>query len=405
MQKTSKALICVSCLLVLSFLMVIASSCSSISSNYTSGSAAPAASSTAAASAAPEAAAPAEAPAADADYYSDTIGQLNEQLEQLESQQVELSAQAKKGADTSSSTLTNAPAGRKIITTIDIRMESVEYNKCAKSILEAVKRANGYIEYSDLSGGIVAEETRGISYFGLELSGLVKPVSAESYYSNNRRYMQLKIRVPQNGLSDFMSEIEGFGHVLSKQESAEDVTLKYVDIESHKKALSLEQERLLDMLGKAENVEDMIKLEERLSEVRYNLERYESQMRVLENQISYSTVNLVLDEVLIYTEKPEDPIPKPTVSQRISLGMSQTFDDIGNYWVNVFVWFMVNLVYIIGFVFASAIVFIILRRHYRRFREKPLAGKISIGSEKISIKRENPKASSRQDSDGSKKEE
>ena len=43
-----------------------------------------------------------------------------------------------------------------------------------------------------------------------------------------------------------------------KNESVDDVTLRYVDVDSHKKALETEQERLLALLEKAENVEDII---------------------------------------------------------------------------------------------------------------------------------------------------
>ena len=54
----------------------------------------------------------------------------------------------------------------------------------------------------------------------------------------------------------------------------DDVTLRYVDVDSHKKALETEQERLLALLEKAENVEDIITIENRLSDVRYELENY-----------------------------------------------------------------------------------------------------------------------------------
>ena len=64
----------------------------------------------------------------------------------------------------------------------------------------------------------------------------------------------------------------------------DDVTLRYVDVDSHKKALETEQERLLALLEKAENVEDIITIENRLSDVRYELENYESQIRLLDNQ-------------------------------------------------------------------------------------------------------------------------
>ena len=87
-----------------------------------------------------------------------------------------------------------------------------------------------------------------------------------------------------------------------KNESVDDVTLRYVDVDSHKKALETEQERLLALLEKAENVEDIITIENRLSDVRYELENYESQIRLLDNQIDYSTVYVDISEVSRVTD-------------------------------------------------------------------------------------------------------
>ena len=68
------------------------------------------------------------------------------------------------------------------------------------------------------------------------------------------------------------------------------MTLQYVDLESHKKALTTEQDRLIELMEQAETVEDIITIEGRLSEVRYQLESMESQLRTYDNKIDYSTV-------------------------------------------------------------------------------------------------------------------
>ena len=77
---------------------------------------------------------------------------------------------------------------------------------------------------------------------------------------------------------------------------------QYVDVESRKKALETEQERLLELMEQAENLEDLLAIESRLSEVRYELENYGSQKRYLDNQIDYSTVYLTVTEVERITE-------------------------------------------------------------------------------------------------------
>ena len=62
------------------------------------------------------------------------------------------------------------------------------------------------------------------------------------------------------------------GTVTYTNKSSEDITLDYVDVESRIEALEVEQERLLALLESAQDLESVIQLESRLSEVRYQLE-------------------------------------------------------------------------------------------------------------------------------------
>ena len=79
-----------------------------------------------------------------------------------------------------------------------------------------------------------------------------------------------------------------------------------------------EQERLLSLLEQAETMEEIIALESRLTEVRYQLESMESQLRTMDNQVSYSTVYLSIEEVEHFTP----PAEKGTW-ERISTGFSE----------------------------------------------------------------------------------
>ena len=111
--------------------------------------------------------------------------------------------------------------------------------------------------------------------------------------------------MPSDQLDQFVDIVSELGNVTQKNESVEDVTLQYVDVESRKKALETEQERLLELLAQAENMEDLLAIESKLSDVRYELENYGSQLRLLDNQIDYSTVNVDVDEVERVTDTGE----------------------------------------------------------------------------------------------------
>jgi len=333
------------------------------------------------------------AEAAGADYDEDSYNPPNGGGDDWEVDAEELADAYAEAPSSGGSGGNTAPVSsrRKIITTVHLRMESKDYDRCVNNIYAAVDAAGGYIEFSDIAGNIKPLEElepAGISATamsaGRELA--LTPLGAKEYYESDtayyqegeRRYLTMRIRVPETGLSGFLGQVEGYGNVLSKQENAEDVTLQYVDVESHKKALLAEQERLLAMLEKSVDVEAMVILEQRLSSVRYELERYESQLRVMDNQVSYATVNLTLNEVIVYTEKPEPDIPNPTVSQRISVGFMRTLEDISTYWVDRFVWVMVNIVYILGFLLVGAAL-VLLARRYRRLHPKAEKPVLAVG--------------------------
>lgn len=165
---------------------------------------------------------------------------------------------------------------RKLIRNVNLSLQTKEFDTVLENMSQKVKDLGGYIQDSSVWG-------------------------SSSDYSSSRS-ASYTLRIPSDKLDEFIDVVETLGNVTYKNESVDDVTLRYVDVESHKKALETEQERLLALLEKAENVEDIITIENRLSDVRYELENYESQIRLLDNQINYSTVYVDISEVSRVTD-------------------------------------------------------------------------------------------------------
>lgn len=187
------------------------------------------------------------------------------------------------GSDHSTDTTSTEPeeSQRKLIRTIDMDVETLEYDEALAFIQEKVKKLNGYIEYSSTEGSSI-------------------------YSGEKNRYGELKIRIPKKKADEFVSGLSDKVNIIRKNESIEDITLNYVDVESHKKALQVEQERLLAILEKAETVEDIISVEERLSQVRYEIGQYESTLRTYDNQVDYTTIQMCVTEVQEITEPEEE---------------------------------------------------------------------------------------------------
>lgn len=227
---------------------------------------------------------------------------------------------------------------RKLIRNVNMDVETENFDELMSNVSKKTEILGGYIEDSRVYNG--------------------------SQYYEERRNADLTLRIPAENLDIFLSAVSETCNVISQNESVEDVTLQYVDMKSHKEALETEQDRLLELLEQAETVEDIITIESRLSEVRYQLESMESQLRTLDNQVSYSTVYLYIQEVKRYT-----PVKEQTTWEKISSGFVNSLYDVGEGICNFFINLIINLPYLV--VWAVVITCIVLViRWIRRFRKK-----------------------------------
>ena len=125
------------------------------------------------------------------------------------------------------------------------------------------------------------------------------------------RWAYYTFRIPAKKFEYFLQLTHTYGNVLSTSRSAQNVTSSYTDFEARLSSLNTQEERLLDMLAKSTDVETLIALEQRLSDVRYEIESIERKLRNYDAQIRYSTIDLTIREVELYT---------PTVPIRRSFG-------------------------------------------------------------------------------------
>lgn len=221
---------------------------------------------------------------------------------------------------------------RKIIKNADLNFQTKEYDAFLESLNQTIKANGGYIESSDMNGG---------------------GVNSYNYY----RSANIKVRVPADKYNAFMDTVLTLGSVTHKNEYINDVTLRYVDIESRIRAYETEYDALMDLLAEAESIDYIIQLRQRISEIQYELESYKSQIRKYDDLISYSTISIYVSEVRVE----QVSVQKQTFGERIKTGLEETFYDLGEDLENFSVWFIVNLPYILIWVAVNvAIVFIII---------------------------------------------
>lgn len=205
-----------------------------------------------------------------------------------------------------------------------------------------------------------------------DLGGYVETskVGGKSYYDNNvERTGYIVARVPSNKANEFLLSLKksSNANVIKSEQSSENVSLQYVDAQSRVETLKIEQERLYDILKNAKELESIITLETRLSDIRYELEKYQSQLRLYDNQVEYSFVTLNFQEVKRISPSEEE---KPTFFSRISDGLTTTFDDVSNGFQSFCIWFVVNLPYFIIWGVILLIAFLITRKTIRGHKKK-----------------------------------
>ena len=213
------------------------------------------------------------------------------------------------GVKGQSNTVASDTAGeQKLIKTIRMETETEDLDALLPQVSEKIAALGGYVENQELYNG-------------------------SSYNSYRSRSASLTVRIPAAQLGDFVENVKGVSNVVTYNESTENVTLRYVSTESRMKALEVEQQRLLELLAKAENMSDLLEIEARLTDVRYELESVTSQLRVLANQVDYATVYLYVSQVKVYTE-----VEEQTVWQRIGSGFKENLRDMGEDLTDFFVW-------------------------------------------------------------------
>ena len=197
------------------------------------------------------------------------------------------------------------------------------------------------------------------------LGGYVQNKAVQNGRNSSSRYATLTLRIPADKLDQFVGHVEDSTNILSSNEKAEDVTLKYAATESRIKALETQEARLLELLAEAKDLNDLLTLENKLASVRQELETVKSQLKLYDSLVDYGTVNLTITEVREYTVVEEE---EPTTWQRIGEGFVGSLKGVWNILTEIFIFLVVALPYLA----IPAIILIVVlvvhkkRSHYRK---------------------------------------
>ena len=237
------------------------------------------------------------------------------------------------------------PDSRKLIRNVDLSFETTDFDTFVQDIQSKTTALGGYIESSDVSGNV---------------------------YTDRRRSAYFTLRIPKPQVDSFLSFAEGEANLTRKYEYTQDITLQYHDTESRKKALQAEYDRLLELMAKAESVDAVIAIEQRLSEIRYQLDSFESDLRRYDNQVDYSTVTVDVSETTVLTASENSGF-----WSRVQANLESNLEDLGDAVTSFLIWFLASIPVLLVFAILFFIIYHVVKMIRNRRKSRKAAKEIA----------------------------
>ena len=233
----------------------------------------------------------------------------------------------------------------KIIYSGSANVETVHFDETVEQVYQLISRYGGFLESSYVTG---------------------RDYSSEYYNRYSYRNAEFVIRVPRESFNAIRGELDSLGSVTYFSVEAQNITSAYRDTESRLSTYRVEEERLLDMLKKAEYVEDMLNIEDRLASVRYQIESLTTTLINWDSKINYSTLRLSVQEVKELTE--EKPIAR-TFGDDLWAGVRDSLEWLGEAGKDIVIFIASAIpLLIIPAVIVIAVI-LIIRSHRRKKRK------------------------------------
>ncbi|MHC5226884.1 DUF4349 domain-containing protein [Enterococcus sp. LJL99] len=212
--------------------------------------------------------------------------------------------------------------GDKVVSSYTITQATNSFKKGNQTVQKTVKDYSGYIE--------------------------------NSYISNSAANYQL--RIPKEHLEECLEKLHGIGTTTNEQINTTDYSVNYVDNESHINALAAEETALIELLKKTTSLDDMIKIQERLTNIRTNRETLTKKNKQIDHAVEYVPVQLDL------IETDDSEVAQPMKNQ-IQKNWQQQLEFWKNFAQNSGVFIASNLLYIL-------VVVVILGGLFKKYRKK-----------------------------------
>lgn len=188
-------------------------------------------------------------------------------------------------------------------------------------VSDVPQAAEKIVQYAVSKGGFEVE--RNVYKDGLAFSGSVT------------------VRIPVKSFDAGVEEAKGLGEVRSQQVNGQDVTEEFVDVQTQLKHLSAVEAQFLDILRRAQKIEDILAVQRELNQVQGQIEQLEGRKKYLQLSADLSTITVNLST---------DPAKLPVVDEgekwrplAILKNATRSLVELGKSLVGVLIWAVVYI--------------------------------------------------------------
>lgn len=123
--------------------------------------------------------------------------------------------------------------------------------------------------------------------------------------SGDRRSATLTLRVPAARFNDALRQLRDLdAEVVSSSVDGKDVTDQFVDLQARLRAKQAEEQRYLVLVARAEKIEDILKLDNVLSQTRTQIEQLTGQINSIKSRTTYATIVVTIATAAVVTPPP-----------------------------------------------------------------------------------------------------
>lgn len=221
----------------------------------------------------------------------------------------------------------------KLVYTCNLTIETTTYDSTMEEIEKQIKAYSGIIESQneyDHDSGWYRDDHK-------KTSGTME--------------CSIVVKIPSRDYQAFLKSLDGTGKMTNKSMDVTNISRTYYDTQATIESLQIQEKRLLKMMDEAKTIDDMITVENRLTEVQTELNQYKTRLSTMDTEVAYSTITMTIKEVLEYKQSVE--------GRRTNTFKERLVNTLQDSWSS-FLSFMEGLLFLLIWILPFAVVFLIL---------------------------------------------